>query len=258
MLYVTDRCVFRLTPHGLELTEIAPGVDLRADILARMDFEPVIPTDPVLMDARIFRPEPMGIAEDLLTVPLHVRFAYDADRNLFFLNLEGMSVTTAEQVEAVASEVDRQLAAVGKRVHMIVNYDNFILAPHLVDDYLEALRGVADKYYAGVTRYTTSAFLRLKLGDMLGRRGVAPHVYESRQEAVSWADQRLAELDPLLAIRHSVLTPPPWAARCAACRHKPCRRRRLPASIACGGRHRSRKAGPGSARPVGLDAYGRA
>jgi len=34
-----------------------------------------------------------------------------------------------------------------------------------------------------VTRYTTSAFLRMKIGDALNRRNVAPHIYESRAEA---------------------------------------------------------------------------
>ncbi len=63
VLYVTERCVFRLAPDGLELTEIAPGVDLERDILARMDFAPVIRETPRLMDERIFRPEPIGLRE---------------------------------------------------------------------------------------------------------------------------------------------------------------------------------------------------
>ena len=62
VLYVTERCVFRLGAAGLELIEIAPGVDLERDILARMDFEPVITGAPRLMSPMLFRTEPMGIA----------------------------------------------------------------------------------------------------------------------------------------------------------------------------------------------------
>ena len=61
VLYVTERCVFALRPDGLELIEVAPGVDIERDILARMEFKPLIPRDPAEMDARIFRPEPMGL-----------------------------------------------------------------------------------------------------------------------------------------------------------------------------------------------------
>jgi propionate CoA-transferase len=61
VLYVTERCVFRLCPEGLELVEIAPGIDLQRDILERMEFRPVIRGEPALMDARIFRDEPMGL-----------------------------------------------------------------------------------------------------------------------------------------------------------------------------------------------------
>jgi hypothetical protein len=35
----------------------------------------------------------------------------------------------------------------------------------------------------GVTRYTTSTFLRMKIGDALKERKMAPHIYESREEA---------------------------------------------------------------------------
>jgi propionate CoA-transferase len=61
VLYITERCVFRLTREGLELTEIAPGIDLEKDILAHMDFKPKI--SPLLkkMDPHIFSDGPMGL-----------------------------------------------------------------------------------------------------------------------------------------------------------------------------------------------------
>ena len=60
VLYVTERAVFALTPEGVELKEIAPGVDLQRDILDQMDFQPII-RKVRAMDPRIFRPEPMGL-----------------------------------------------------------------------------------------------------------------------------------------------------------------------------------------------------
>lgn len=63
--FVTERCVFRLTPEGLVLTEIAPGVDLERQILECMDFVPKISPALKEMDFRIFRDEPMGLAKML-------------------------------------------------------------------------------------------------------------------------------------------------------------------------------------------------
>ncbi len=42
VMYVTERAVFILTKDGLELTEIAPGIDLQRDILDLMSFKPII------------------------------------------------------------------------------------------------------------------------------------------------------------------------------------------------------------------------
>ncbi len=63
VLYVTERAVFKLTDAGMELTEVAPGIDIERDILAHMAFKPII-NDPKLMDARIFRTELMGLKEN--------------------------------------------------------------------------------------------------------------------------------------------------------------------------------------------------
>ena len=61
-IYVTECCVFQLTKEGIELIEVAPGVDIEKDILAHMDFKPII-KDVKVMDERIFKDEIMGLAK---------------------------------------------------------------------------------------------------------------------------------------------------------------------------------------------------
>jgi propionate CoA-transferase len=65
VLYITERCVFQLRDDGLELLEIAPGVDLQRDILERMDFLPIMRGEVKFMDERIFRQGHMGLKDDL-------------------------------------------------------------------------------------------------------------------------------------------------------------------------------------------------
>ncbi|OIR16309.1 acetate CoA-transferase YdiF [mine drainage metagenome] len=66
VLYITERCVFRLCAEGLELIEIAPGIDIERDILALMAFRPVMKSMPALMDERIFQNGPMNLRPTLL------------------------------------------------------------------------------------------------------------------------------------------------------------------------------------------------
>lgn len=61
VVYITERAIFRLTPEGMELYEIAPGMDLERDIIAHMAFRPKVAADLKEMDRRLFLPAPMGL-----------------------------------------------------------------------------------------------------------------------------------------------------------------------------------------------------
>ena len=185
VLYVTERCVFTLKPDGIELIEVAPGIDIARDILALMDFKPLIPRDPVLMDPRIFREGPMDLRSDMLSIPLDQRFTLDEQQNLFFVNLERFALRSRADIDAIAKSVEAKLGGLGRRVYAIVNYDNFSIVPELLDEYSAMVRKLADRFYSGVSRYTTSGFLRIKLGEALEKRGVAAHIFESADEARS-------------------------------------------------------------------------
>ncbi|MFM6999864.1 MAG: acyl CoA:acetate/3-ketoacid CoA transferase, partial [Limnohabitans sp.] len=54
VLYLTERASFRLTPQGIEVFEIAPGIDLQRDVLDQMEFVPRVSKDLKVMDAAHF------------------------------------------------------------------------------------------------------------------------------------------------------------------------------------------------------------
>ncbi|MDD9858469.1 MAG: acyl CoA:acetate/3-ketoacid CoA transferase [Gammaproteobacteria bacterium] len=59
--YITERCVMQLTPNGLKVTEIAPGIDLQRDILAHIPFAVEVAGDLRTMARQLFLPESMGL-----------------------------------------------------------------------------------------------------------------------------------------------------------------------------------------------------
>ena len=183
VLFVTERCVFRLTDGGLALTEVAPGIDIERDILAHMDFKPIV-GNVVEMDDRIFHPQRMGLEKDFLGFrDLPSRISYDQERNILFLNFEGLRVRNEQDVAAVQEAVESRCKRIGRFVDVVVNYNSFRMDDSVYDDYAKMIRYLEKTYYATVTRYTTSAFMRAKLGEELEKRDVAPHVFESAAEA---------------------------------------------------------------------------
>ncbi len=191
VLYITERCVFRLTADGLELIEIAPGVDLQRDILDRMEFKPIMRGEPKIMDSRIFTDEPMDIRAQMLEMPLVERLSYDAGQNVFFVNFEGLGVRSLTDIEHIRLAVEAVLAPLGHKVYAIVNYDRFSIAPELVDAYISMVKDIMDRHYHDVTRYTSSTFLRMKLGEALTRSELPPHIYGSASEAQSHLGETL-------------------------------------------------------------------
>ncbi|MDM0111998.1 CoA-transferase [Variovorax sp. J22R133] len=189
VLYVTERCVFRLQPEGLQLIEVAPGIDVERDILAHMAFRPVIGTV-ATMDARIYRTRSMGLAAVLQDLQLSDRLTYDAGRNTLFVNFEGMVIRSMEDIESVRRVFEALCSQFDRKVNVIVNYDGFKLDDMVSEAYEEMVAALRAKYYSTGRRYSTSAFMRAKLGPRLEARNVSARIIESHAEARDFLSQR--------------------------------------------------------------------
>ena len=128
----------------------------------------------------------MGLRADLVGAARWTsRFTYDRDpehavrqsRAATSLNSRGRHRRT------IREEVEAKARTRSAKVYAIVNYDNFTILPELLDAYSAMVRGLVDRYYSGVSRYTTSGFLRMKLGEALTKRGVSPHIFENAAQA---------------------------------------------------------------------------
>ncbi|MDD2926724.1 acyl CoA:acetate/3-ketoacid CoA transferase [Rhodoferax sp.] len=175
VLYVTERCVLRLTgtveQPVLELVELAPGVDLQRDVLAQMDFAPSISPHLKTMEAALFQPEPLNLRERLLATPLAQRLELDREHRLLFINFEGLTIDDAQDISDIETLVTELLAPLGHRVAVVVNYDSFTILPALLDRYSEMVQGLKRRFYSRVTRYGTGGFLkaRLEVGPSIGQ-----------------------------------------------------------------------------------------
>ena len=170
VLYVTERCVFRLVPSeapgdggALELIELAPGIDLERDVLAHMAFRPRISADLRPMDERLFRPELLGLRAQLQNRPLAQRFALDTERRLLHIDFSALQIGDAATIAAIEQEVRRLLADLGERVAVVVNYDHFTIAPEWAEAYTAMVQRLMRDHYTGVQRYGTMGFLKSRL-----------------------------------------------------------------------------------------------
>jgi len=182
VLYVTERCVFKLGEKGLELTEVAPGIDVDKDILALMPFEPAI-RKIIPMPEELFLEGRFGLLELMSELGLDKRISYNPENNMLFLDFSGMRVNTPEDVDRIKSSVEGILQPLGKRVCAIVNYDSFWTNPEVTDIYMDAVRYIENNYYKSASRYSTNGFTRIQLAKGLRERQVHSPVVQNYVEA---------------------------------------------------------------------------
>jgi propionate CoA-transferase len=128
----------------------------------------------------------MKLRPQMLEMPLPERLSYDAGKNILFLNFEGLSIRSHDDIERVRQAVTEKLAPLGHRVDAIVNYDRFSILPELVDDYIDMVKVLMETCYHDVTRFTSNTFLRARLGEALekaeNRRAQLRNCGRSRSE----------------------------------------------------------------------------
>jgi propionate CoA-transferase len=112
--YITERCVFRLAQAGLELIEVAPGIDLERDILSKLPFEPLM-RDVGTMESALFADEPLKLRNRMLDIHIEDRLNYDPKSNTIFMNFAGMRVRTADDLLRIKEAVDGRLGPGGRR-----------------------------------------------------------------------------------------------------------------------------------------------
>jgi propionate CoA-transferase len=161
--YITERCVFTMTKDGMELIEVAPGIDLQTQILDLMDFKPLIREPLGVMDPAIFRDAPMDLLEKNFSLNMEQRLHYDKDTNTLYVDMKHVSVYEASDLVKIEEAILVAVKKAGCRVNAIVSYDNFDVAPRLTDAFVTVTKRLEESCYNSVRRISHRAFSRHKL-----------------------------------------------------------------------------------------------
>ena len=80
-------------------------------------------------------------------------------------------------------ELALRLEPLGHKVYGVINYEHFALDAQVEDAWAAMVHEIVERHYLQVTRYTSSGFLRAKLGPALAARGVSPSLFGSADDA---------------------------------------------------------------------------
>ena len=177
--YVTERAVFRRSAEQdtIELIEIAPGVDLKKDILDQMDFKPAVSPNLRVMDRRIFCDTKMKAIKEFFG-SLEERCNYHSDDHVMYLELFGITLNSQEDVDwffGSLRDILRPLVDKKGPIDMVVNYDGFDLSSGLESYYGDAVAAIEGDLYKSVKRYTGHAFRKAQLKSQLSMNDWDPN-----------------------------------------------------------------------------------
>jgi propionate CoA-transferase len=99
-----------------------------------------------------------------------------------------MYIRVKDDIVALRRLLEERCKKIGKRVGVFINYDSFRISEDTYDDYADMDRYMLEHYYTTITRFATSAFMRMKLGEAFTRRSIAPHVFEKKEDAQAFLD----------------------------------------------------------------------
>ena len=167
----------RLTDAGVEVVEIAPGLDLQHDLLDAMDFQPIVSDDLRIMDPAIYGAGVMGLAQSRL-VSWKDRFTYEPEGNIIFCNFEGLSLQTPSEAQELKGHLDAAFEGVGHPVHVVVNYDNFEVLSPARERFFNMIRE-NEPHVLSRVRYSTNAFFRRRIGHQFAAVSLKNQMYPS-------------------------------------------------------------------------------
>lgn len=161
--YFTERAVFGLGEEGLELLEIAPGVSLERDILARVPFPLKVSDGLTPMASELFWAARLGLRRRA-SLTLQERVRLDVDGRTLYLNLEGLEFRNAEEVREFEASLLPLFTFQGK-VRAVINYDRFWLREAATPEWMRLVAANEARYFCESIRLTRSALFHRRLRD---------------------------------------------------------------------------------------------
>jgi propionate CoA-transferase len=185
VFYITERCVFKLIEGKLELIEIAPGIDLEKDILAQMEFRPVM-RKIELMDKRLFLEPNVDIHSEFLVKELKSRTCYDEARNLLRLNFNGLEIDSQDDIDNIRKILVDLCSSIGKKVNTVVSYNAFKVSDQLFNEYMIMGKFMIETYYNKSARYNSNAEARTRFSDEFQSRQLPPNMFVTEEDALKY------------------------------------------------------------------------
>ncbi|MDT7778347.1 MAG: hypothetical protein QOC99_859 [Acidobacteriota bacterium] len=112
------------------------------------------------------------------------RFILDSKENILFIDFAGLHIESRAQVEEIARLVEESVAAQGRRVYAVVNYEGTEMAPEIVEYYGERIKELQARHAISTVRYSSSGLTRSVLRYLGAAVDLESNAFTTRDEAI--------------------------------------------------------------------------